>query len=97
MLEGQEQANRNITQAQTASEALDAIAKAVASMKDINCQIADATDAQTAVVEEINSSIVNINSVFKQTAKGAEVAASSCEEFSQLASRLQALLHQFKV
>jgi methyl-accepting chemotaxis protein len=97
MLKGQAQANDNITQAHTASEALDAIAQAVGSMKDINCQIADATEVQTAVAEEINNSILNINEVFKQTAKGAEVAVSSCEELSQLASRLQALLRQFKV
>ena len=97
MLEGQEQANKNITQAQRASEALDAIGQAVAAIKDINCQITDATETQTALAEEINSSILNINNVFKQTAKGAEVAASSCEELSQLASRLQALLRQFKV
>ncbi len=97
MLEGRDQANNNIEQAAVVGKTLDTIAEAITCIKDLNIQIASATEEQTAVTEEINRSIVNINDVGRETAEGAQGAAASSEELAQTARRIQGLVGQFKI
>ncbi len=97
MLEGRDQANNNIEQAAVVGKTLDTIAEAITCIKDMNIQIASATEEQTAVTEEINRSIVNINDVGRETAEGAQGAADSSEELAQTARRIQGLVGQFKI
>ena len=97
MQAGREQAERNVGQAALAGKALDTIAEVVTAIKHQNLQIASATQQQTAVTEEINRSVVNINDVGKRTADGALKAARSSEELAGFARRIQGLLAQFKI
>jgi len=97
MQAGREVSEQNVGQAVMAGKALETIAEVVTSIKNQNLQIATATQQQTAVTEEINRSVVNINDVSKLTAGGAQKAASSSEELAGFSERIQNLLAQFKI
>ncbi|MCP4491182.1 MAG: HAMP domain-containing protein [Gammaproteobacteria bacterium] len=96
MLEGKDLAEKNLTQAGIAGQALDKITNVVTTIKDQNFQIAIATEQQTTVTEEINKSVVSINEVGQKTAEGAMEAASSSEELASLSVQIEKLLGQFK-
>ena len=97
MQAGREQVGLTVEQAAMAGKALDTISQVVTSIKHQNLQIASATRQQTAVTEEINRSVVNINDVSKRTAGGAQKAARSSEELAGFAMQIQGLLAQFKI
>jgi len=97
MLEGKELAEQNVEQANKAGNALDKIANVVTTIKDQNFQIANATEEQTKVTEEINKSVVNIKDVGHKSAEGAQEAASSSKELARLSVEIGNLLGQFKV
>ncbi len=97
MQSGGKQAELNIEQAAIAGKALESISEVVTTIKQQNLQIAEATQQQTSVTEEINRSVVNINDVGKRTATGAQTAATACEELTSYSTRVQKLLGQFKI
>jgi len=97
MQEGKKEADMNVEQAVLAETALQSIADSVATIKDLSIEIAAATEEQTAVTEEINERVVNINELGKKTAMGAQETAKSSEELMTIASHVQGLLAQFKV
>ncbi len=97
MQAGREVSEQNVGQAVMAGKALETIAEVVTSIKNQNLQIATVTQQQTAVTEEINRSVVNINEVSKRTAGGAGKAARSSEELAGFSQQIQILLAQFKI
>lgn len=97
MEQGKEQANKGTEMAREAAGSLDAIARAVANINEMNTQIAAAAEEQTTVSEEINKSVVNISQISEQTANGAEQTTSASTDLSRLANDLQNLVGQFKI
>jgi len=97
MLGGKKQAQMSVEQAAKAGAALETITRAVATITDMNTQIASAAEEQSAVAEEMNRNIVNISQVANQTAQGAHQTATGSSEVASLAGRLQAAVGQFKV
>jgi len=97
MLKGKRQAETNIEQAILAESALDTIANVITTIKEQNFQIAEATQQQTKVTEEINRNVVNIKDLGERTATGAQEAASSSEELEEYSKNVQELLSHFKV
>lgn len=97
MQEGKKEAEMNVEQAAMAERALQSIAESVATIKELSVQIATATEEQTAVTEEINERIININELGKKTAIRAQGTAKSSEELTKIASHVRSLLAQFKV
>jgi len=97
MEQGRNQAQRGTEMAQKAANSLDAIASAVASINDMNTQIAAAAEEQSAVSEEINRNIVNISQISEQTATGASQTTAASTDLSQLAIELQKIVAQFKI
>ena len=97
MERGREQTEATVRQAAGAGESLAAITRSVASISDMNTQIATAAEEQSAVAEEINRNIATINSVADQTAEGAAQTASASEDLAALAADLQAAVARFKV
>ncbi len=73
-------------------EALNAIQDAVNTMSDMNSQIATAAEEQTAVANEINQNILNINQQGVVTAQDAEAARQACEKLADFSNRMQDLL-----
>jgi len=96
MQEGKKEADRNVQEAASAAKALDAIGNAIGTIRELNTQIATATEEQGAVTKEINRNVVNINEVGKHTAEGARESAQSSDELAQLAKNIQGQLQHFK-
>ncbi len=91
------QARAGVEQVAQAGAALDSITRAVATINDLNAQIASAAEEQSSVAEEINRNIVNISQVAEQTNQGAQQTASASEELARLAEQLQGLVGQFRI
>lgn len=73
------------------------IADGVADISDRNVQIATAAEEQSAVAEDINRNVVEINDVAIQVSAGAEQTATTSLELARLAERQQPLVGRFKV
>lgn len=94
---GQEKASVVVEQTKQASEALDAITRAVTTISDMNIHIAGAAEEQTATTEEMNKNIININQLADETTSSAEQSTTASGELSKLAADLQNLVSQFKI
>jgi methyl-accepting chemotaxis protein len=94
---GREKAATGVEHAKEASEALEAITRSVATINEMNTQIASAAEEQSSVAEEINKSIINIREVSELTANGSEQTTNTSQQLSSLATQLQSLVAQFKV
>lgn len=86
-----------VTEAEQAGDALETIAQAVATIRDMNAQIASAAEQQSAVAEEMNRNVTGFADVAEQTADGAAQSNRAGEELARLASDLQTVVQQFKV
>ncbi|MGY8818760.1 MAG: methyl-accepting chemotaxis protein [Pseudomonadales bacterium] len=80
-----------------AGELLAEIAEGVSAISDRNLQIATAAEEQSAVAEDINRNIVEINDVAIQVSAGAEQTATTSLELARLAEQQQQLVGRFKV
>lgn len=96
MEKGREKATAGVEHAKEASEALEAITRSVATINEMNTQIASAAEEQSSVSEEINKNIISIREVSEQTASGSAQTTSTSHELAGLASQLQSLVSQFK-
>jgi methyl-accepting chemotaxis protein len=97
MEEGRSQAQEGVKQSTETGAALDRITAAVAKIKDMNTHIATAAEQQSAVAEDINRNISNINDVACQTSEGAGQTAAASRELARLGEHLRGLINQFKV
>ncbi|WP_144211864.1 methyl-accepting chemotaxis protein [Shewanella donghaensis] len=80
-----------------ASHSLTGISESIASISDMNIQVAAATEEQSTVVEDINRNVTEINDITLRTADTAQAAAQASQSLNQLASRLDSLVARFKV
>ncbi len=97
MDEGATQARSGAEKAATAKDALLAIAATVASINDMNGQIASASEEQSSVAKEIDRSVVNISQVANETSIGADKLSSASGDLSVLSIKLKDLVSEFKV
>jgi len=96
MTASQQRSQQSVEQAVNARSSLDAITEVVATISNMNIQIATATEEQSSVSEEINQNVVNISQVVDQTAEGAQQTLAASNELSKLANELQTLVGQFR-
>ncbi len=90
-------ASETVSKAQEAGASLNSITTAVDTILKMNTQIATASEEQTAVAEEINRSVVNIQSISEQTSTGSQQISISSNELARLSEQLRGLVGQFKV
>jgi len=83
--------------ASSAREALQSMSQAVGTIREMNTQIAAATEEQSATVQETSRMMVQINDAALRAARGADSAARSSEDLSLMASRQRELLQRFSV
>jgi methyl-accepting chemotaxis protein len=77
--------------------ALENILAAVGMIVDQSQQIAAAAEQQTAVAQDIDQNIVEINHAGERAAVGASQAATASRELSGLVLRLKQLIGAFRV
>jgi methyl-accepting chemotaxis protein len=97
MNESQAKAQGTVEQAAKAGTSLETIAKSVSNINEMNTQIASASEEQSAVAEQINSSIVNISKIAVKTSEGAQSTAKASESLKELATNLQQVVSAFKL
>jgi len=96
MHRGRAQVDSSVLQAQQAGSSLTSITIAVASISDMNTQIASAAEQQSAVSDEISQNVVNINQVADRVTESASQTAQASSQLAHLAAGLQTLVGQFK-
>jgi methyl-accepting chemotaxis protein len=97
MADGSEEMERTVAQASRAGESLNAIAQAVALINDMNTQIASATEEQMAVSQEISRNVVNISDVAKSSEHSVGEVEIASRELRSEASKLTALVSEFRI
>ncbi|MFN2348738.1 MAG: methyl-accepting chemotaxis protein [Thioalkalivibrio sp.] len=97
MASSREQAQSGVEQAKEAAHALEAITRAVTTIKEMNTQIASAAEQQSATTEQMNRSIISIRDIAEQTASGSEQTTTASGELARLASELQARAGNFTI
>ena len=63
----------------------------------MNASIASAAEEQSAVAEEIDRNVVNINDIAQQVSDGAGQTNTASQELAQLAEKLQRQVGSFKI
>jgi len=94
--QGQIKAQASVKNASNAGSALNEITNSVATISNMNIQIATASEEQSAVSEEINQNVVIISRVADENAGASDQLASSSQELERLAGEIQKLVAQFK-
>lgn len=97
MENGLQQTESTVELAQQAGESLDEITSAIASITDMNVQIASAAEEQSAVAEEINRNVVNITQIADETAGGARETTDTSQALARMAVELRDMINKFKV
>lgn len=97
MVVGRTQADSSVQSVSEAVLALDKITAAVVRIRDMNSSIASAAEQQSAVAEEINRNITNINDVTLQVSDGTDQTRNSSGNLARLADLLQNQVLHFKV
>jgi len=97
MQQGQDQAEGSVSQTQEVLDSLQEIASSVATVQDQSHQIATATEQQTIVAEDINTSLNAINDLVNSTANHAHTLADEAHDLNGLAKSLNGTVNQFKL
>ncbi len=97
MEEGKVQAQECMLLANDANEALRSITQSITVINDMNLQIANASEEQSTVAEDINQSVVNVKCIAEENAAASEQTRSSSAEIASLAEELNGLVAKFKV
>lgn len=95
MARGQDQAGSAVSQADETEQALDSIAEAVATIHQMNIQIATAAEEQNAVAEEMNRNVVSINDLSDHSTAASREVATAGSALADMAKKLQDLVSQF--
>ena len=94
---GRQQAQQGVEQASRAGDSLASITLSVATINDMNTQIAGAAEEQSKVAEEINRNVVNISQVADETANNVSQVADQSSELGNLAHALTTEVERFKI
>ncbi|MFC1602484.1 methyl-accepting chemotaxis protein [Pseudomonadota bacterium] len=97
MGQSREQAQTAVEQVTSAGSSLAAISTAVGHINDMSIQIANAAKEQSAVSEEMNRNIININDKASHNVSAAEEITVANQRLATMAAELQGLVTQFKI
>ncbi|KPH92728.1 methyl-accepting chemotaxis protein [Pseudoalteromonas sp. US3C1013] len=86
-----------VEQAKNAGLKIDEIEQSVIKIADMSMQIATACSEQTAVSEDLNRSVEQINSESTEMTEGTSQTAIACSEISKLAHDLKESLSRFEL
>ncbi len=96
MVSSREYAQSTVEQAGKAGGALEAITRAVSTIREMNTQIATAAEEQSSVSEEINRNIVRIQQLAQDTDENIGRATEQSDNLSVRGQQLREFVSQFK-
>lgn len=96
MQTGRESAQQTVEMASKARVSLENIAASVATISDMNMQIASAAEEQTATAREIDMNVVQISQLSQQSAQDTEKTAKSAHDLVGISDSLNNMVKQFK-
>ena len=96
ILQSKERAIACVENSQASGESLTKITQSVASISQINHQIAASTEEQNNAIEEIRRTVEVINQHVEEPAAGSRETASNSQHTTELSSKIQMLVGQFK-
>jgi len=94
---GHEKAQHTVEKAQATGASLDTITQAISKIREMNIQIAAASEEQATVAEEVNKNIVNITEIATETSRGAQNTTQTSSSLANLSMDLQSTIGQFKL
>ena len=97
MEEGRLKVVASVNQAGSAGESLEKITRSVASIRDMNGEIASVAKEQLSVAEGINFSIEKINKMSAETSAGVSSTEEAVDNLVDQLNQLQGLVGQFKL
>ncbi|MFP8966177.1 methyl-accepting chemotaxis protein [Pokkaliibacter sp. CJK22405] len=97
MTENRTSSDECVSTAASAGDSLSLMDAAIQRIKDMNIEIASATEQQAATVQEISRSVSEINHSAEETANGARVTAESSRSLLGLAQQQRELLQRFTI
>lgn len=97
MEQGEKLTGESVESTEETSRTLGEIITAIASINDMNAQIASAAEEQAAVVEDINRNIVNISTIAGETADRSQETDTAMHSMLEQVEALRRLLGQFKL
>ncbi len=80
----------------SAIQTLDKISQSVNKIYDLNSSIASAAEEQTAVSNNINTNILNINEMAKETVSQSDKANHSSHQINSITVDLHSLIADYK-
>lgn len=97
MNSGQENTKISVERAESAGTSLLEITNAVASISDMNIQIASAAEEQSIVTEDVNKNITEISMIAENTAQISTQAAQASSELAAYAEELDRIVKNFTI
>ncbi|MEO0442289.1 MAG: methyl-accepting chemotaxis protein [Pseudomonadota bacterium] len=97
MHKSKDQSERCVAQSEEMIKALKSIIDSVTNINGLTQQIAVATDEQSCVAEEMNRSIVGIESQSSQTLEDANLTSTRARELGDMANQLRNKLEAYKL
>ena len=97
MKDGGEQARKGVELTEKAVEAMAEIAASITTVKDMNIQIASATEEQSAVVRDVNQNVVNIDRLSEHNQQSMSQLTDASSRVSQKAAELNDMVGEFRI
>jgi methyl-accepting chemotaxis protein len=97
MKRGLESSSESVAEANRASESLEEIRSSMSTLSSMTYEIANITDNQKTVGEDINQSVVRISDIAVETNENSTQLNGSIQELQQLSVDLQTEVNNFKV
>jgi methyl-accepting chemotaxis protein len=97
MEDSHRQATQCVDYATGSNDALNNMLSAIEAIRDMNTQIATASNQQNAAVQEVSQTLENINHASTETARGAQAAASRSSDLLKVAEDQTRLIQRFKL
>ncbi|WP_394209997.1 methyl-accepting chemotaxis protein [Enterovibrio calviensis] len=92
-----DEAEQTSSKADKTREALEAITHSVATIRDMNSQIAVAAEEQNTVVNSINQTVESLNSLGKSTAVGAETLSNEAKGLTRITANVSEIVRKFSL
>jgi methyl-accepting chemotaxis protein len=97
MNKSHEQALKVVEEIDETGNVLTLIISSIASINDMNCQIATAAEEQSSVAEEINRNVVNVQQLTVQSSASTSQVSTTSHELARLGEGLTRQVRQFKI